>query len=152
MRTPSRARDYLRLLSLGVLSVTTLMILTGSPRADDGKARPNSGILMSRDLPGAPGKEALVITVEYPPGGASAPHRHDASVFVYVLEGSVVMQVDGKPAETLAAGQTFYEGPDDVHRVSKNASATQPAKLLVFMVKDKGKPATRLVPSGPSSP
>jgi len=152
MRTLPRARDYVRLLGAGVLSITSLLVFGGSLRADDGNSRPKSGTLMTRDLPGAPGKEAIMVTVEYPPGGASPVHRHDASVFVYVLEGSVVMQVDGKPAETLSAGQTFYEAPDDIHRVSKNASATQPAKLLVFMVKDKGKPATRLVPSGPSAP
>ena len=99
--------------------------------------------LMTKDLTGIPNKEGTMLTVQYMPGGASLPHRHDAHVFVYVLEGSVKMQVDGQPAVTLTAGQTFYENPGDVHRVSANASTTQPAKILVFMVKDKDKPATR---------
>jgi quercetin dioxygenase-like cupin family protein len=99
--------------------------------------------LMTKDLTGIPNKEGTMLTVQYLPGGASLPHRHDAHVFVYVLEGAVKMQVDGQPAVTLTAGQTFYENPGDVHRVSANASTTQPAKILVFMVKDKDKPATR---------
>jgi len=99
--------------------------------------------LLTKDLTGIPNKEGTMLTVQYVPGGASLPHRHDAHVFVYVLEGSVKMQVDGQPVLTLTAGQTFYENPGDVHRVSANASTTQPAKILVFMVKDKDKPATR---------
>lgn len=102
--------------------------------------------LLQHDLTGDPQRQALMITVAYRPGGASLPHRHDAQVFVYVLDGEVTMQVDGKPPETLRAGQTFYEGPGDVHRVSANASATAPAKLLVFMIKDKGRAPTRAVP------
>jgi quercetin dioxygenase-like cupin family protein len=86
-----------------------------------------------------------MITVTYVPGGASLPHRHDAQVFVYVLEGAMTMQVDGGPATTIGPGQTFYEGPNDVHRVSANASRTEAAKILVFMIKDKGKPASRKV-------
>lgn len=104
--------------------------------------------LMTKDLTGIPNKEGTMLTVQYLPGGASLPHRHDAHVFVYVLEGSVKMQVDGQPAVTLTAGQTFYENPNDVHRVSANASTTQPAKILVFMVKDKDKPATRGLSKG----
>jgi quercetin dioxygenase-like cupin family protein len=101
--------------------------------------------LMTRDLSGDPGKEVLMLTVTYQPGGASLPHRHDAQVFVYVLEGEMTMQVDGSAAVTLHPGQTFYEGRDDVHRVSANASKTHPAKILVLMIKDKGKPDTRRV-------
>jgi quercetin dioxygenase-like cupin family protein len=101
--------------------------------------------LMSRDLIGARGKEVLMITVTYLPGGASVPHRHDAQVFVYVLEGELIMQVQGAKAQTLGPGQTFYEGPGDLHEVSANASSTKPAKILVFMVKDKAKPASRPV-------
>jgi quercetin dioxygenase-like cupin family protein len=100
--------------------------------------------LMTKELQDIPGKEALMITVEYPIGGADAVHRHNAHVFVYVLEGSVVMQLKGGKQETLTAGQTFYEGPDDVHVVGRSASSTKPAKLLVLMVKDKGAPV--LVP------
>ena len=91
-----------------------------------------------------PGKEGLLILVESPPGGSDPIHRHNAEAFVYVLEGSVVMQVKGGKQVTLTSGQTFYEGPDDVHVVGRNASSTQPAKLLVFLVKDKGAPV--LVP------
>ena len=98
--------------------------------------------LMAKDLTGIPNKEGTMLTVQYLPGGASLPHRHDAHVFVYVLEGTLKMQVDGQPVLTLTPGQTFYENPNDVHRVSANASTTQPAKILVFMVKDKDKPAT----------
>ena len=99
--------------------------------------------LLSKDIPEFAGKEVVMSTVEYPAGVASAPHRHDAHTFVYVLEGSVVMQVAGGQTMTLGPGQTFYETPTDVHATSKNASATQRAKILVFMIKDKGKPSTR---------
>jgi quercetin dioxygenase-like cupin family protein len=98
--------------------------------------------LMTRELADLPGKQALMITVEYGPGQASAPHRHNAHTFVYVLEGSVVMQVKGGQAVTLSPGQTFYEGPDDVHTVSRNASAIKPARLLVIFVKEKDAPVT----------
>jgi quercetin dioxygenase-like cupin family protein len=101
--------------------------------------------LMSRDLTGDPGKEVLMLTVTYQPGGASLPHRHDAQVFVYVLEGEMTMQVDGSAPVTLHPGQTFYEGRDDIHRISANASKTHPARILVLMIKDKGKPDTRRV-------
>ena len=100
--------------------------------------------LMSKDLPESPGREALMITVEHAPGGSSAIHRHNAHAFVYVLEGSVVMQLKGGQQVTLTPGQTFYEAPDDVHVVDRNASGAEPAKFLVFLIKDKGAPA--LVP------
>ena len=103
--------------------------------------------LIDKVLAGAPDKELLMVTVQYLPGGASLPHRHDAQVFVYVLEGEVLMQVQGSPVVTLRRGQTFYEGPADIHVVSANASKTTPAKILVFMVKDKSAPATRGVAS-----
>jgi quercetin dioxygenase-like cupin family protein len=99
--------------------------------------------LIQKDLTGVPTKEVLMLTVEYLPGGASLPHRHDAQVFVYVLEGELRMQVAGSPEVTLRAGQTFYESPSDVHVVSANASKTMPAKILVFMLKDKHAPASR---------
>ncbi len=98
--------------------------------------------LMTKDLTGIPGKEATMLTVEYAPGASSAEHRHNAHTFVYVLEGSVTMQVKGGKEVTLGPGQTFYESPDDIHTVSKNASGTKPAKFLVFFVKEKGAPAT----------
>jgi len=96
--------------------------------------------LMSKDLPEMPGKEALMIAVEYPPGGKDPVHRHNAHAFLYVLEGTVVMQVKGGKETTLTPGQTFYEGPDDIHVVGKNASTTKPAKFVVLLIKDKGAP------------
>ena len=101
--------------------------------------------LTSKDLPDFPGKEVLMITVDYPPGSVDPIHRHNAHAFVYVLEGSIIMQVKGGKEVTLTPGQTFYEGPDDVHVVGKNASSTKPAKFVVFFIKDKGAPV--LVPS-----
>jgi quercetin dioxygenase-like cupin family protein len=101
--------------------------------------------LMSKDLKDCPAKEGLMVTVEYPPGSSDPIHRHNAHAFVYVLEGSVVMQVRGGKQVTLMPGQTFYEGPDDVHVVGRNASQTKPAKFVVFFVKDKGAPV--LVPA-----
>ena len=98
--------------------------------------------LMTKDLTGIAGKAATMVTVEYAPGGSSAEHRHNADVFVYVLEGAVVMLVKGGKEVTLEPGQTFYESPEDVHTVSRNASSTQPAKFLVFIVKQKGAPTT----------
>jgi quercetin dioxygenase-like cupin family protein len=96
--------------------------------------------VLAKDLPDIPGKEGLMLTVEYPPGGSDPVHRHNADAFVYVLEGSVVMQVRGGKEVTLTPGRTFYEGPNDIHVVGRNASQTKPAKFLVFMVKDKGAP------------
>ena len=101
--------------------------------------------LMSKDLRNVPGKEGLMITVEYPPGSSDPIHRHNAHAFVYLLEGSIVMQVRGGKKMILTPGQTFYEGPDDVHIVGRNASKTKPAKFVVFLVKDKGAPV--LVPA-----
>lgn len=101
--------------------------------------------LLSKDLTNIPGKEGLMITVEYPPGSSDPIHRHNAHAFVYVLEGTIVMQVRGGKEITLTPGQTFYEGPNDVHVVGRNASKTKPAKFVVFLVKDKGAPV--LVPA-----
>lgn len=100
--------------------------------------------LMSRALGDIPGKEGLMLLVEYEPGGADPVHRHHAHGFVYVLEGSVVMQVEGGDEVTLGPGETFYEDPDDLHVVGRNASSTKPAKFVVFLVKEIGAPA--LVP------
>jgi quercetin dioxygenase-like cupin family protein len=101
--------------------------------------------LMTKELLDMPGKEALMITVEYPPGSSDPVHRHNAHAFVYVLEGSVVMQVKGGKQVTLTPGQTFYEGPDDVHVVGRNASTTKPARFLVLLLKKQGAPV--LVPA-----
>ena len=108
--------------------------------------------LMQRALTGIPGKEGLMLEVNIPPGGASPSHRHDADVFVYVLEGAVIMQVAGGEPKTLGVGQTFYENPADVHVRSENASKTEPARLLVFFVKNSGAAATRPAAADGKSP
>ena len=123
------------------LMLVLLCLMTGTLMAQ----QPRVTSLMSKDLTEIPGREVLMITVEYPPGGADPIHRHNAHAFVYVLEGSIVMQVKGGKEVTLTPGQTFYEGPEDVHVVGRNASSTKPAKFLVFLVKDKGAPV--LVPA-----
>jgi len=97
--------------------------------------------LMAKDLPDIAGKDAVMLIVDYPPGAADPIHRHDAHGFVYVLEGSIVMQVKGGKEVTLTPGQTFYEGPDDIHTVGRNASQTRPAKFLVVLIKKRGAPA-----------
>jgi len=112
-------------------------------------SRPNDATvtpIMTKDLPDIPGKEAVMITLEYLPGGKSMPHRHDADVFVYVLEGEFATQVAGQEKVILHKGQSFYESPSDIHEVSANASATKPVKLLILVIKDKNKPVT--LPAG----
>lgn len=109
-------------------------------------ARVTAKQLMTRDLVGLPGKQVTLSTIEVPPGASSAPHKHEAQVFVYVLQGHMVMQVKGGPRMTLGPGQTFYENPSDVHTVSANASKTEPAKFLAFVIKDKDKPGLIPVP------
>ena len=121
------------------LTLVCLMSVTMEPK--EAQVTP----LFSKDLTDFAGKEGLMITVEYPPGASDPIHRHNAYAFVYVLEGSIVMQVRGGKEVTLTPGQTFYEGPSDVHVVGRNASQTTPAKFVVFLVKDKGAPV--LVPA-----
>ena len=116
--------------------VALALLATGALVANEPKVTQ----VLSKDLTDIPGKESLMLTVEYPPGGSDPIHRHNAHAFVYVLEGSVVMQVRGGKEMILTPGQSFYEGPDDVHVVGRNASQTKPAKFLVFLVKDKGAP------------
>ena len=111
-------------------------LLASTVIAQDAQVTP----LMSKDLPECPGKEGLMITVVYPPGASDPVHRHHAYAFLYVLEGSIVMQVKGGKEVTLTPGQTFYEGPNDIHTVGRNASTTKPAKFVVFLVKEKGAP------------
>ena len=117
-----------------ILAVACLM--SGSLVAQEAKVTE----VFSKDLPNLPGKEGLMIIVDYPPGSTDPIHRHNAHGFIYVLEGSIVMQVRGGKETTVTAGQTFYEGPDDVHVVGRNASTTEPAKFVVFFVKDKNAP------------
>jgi quercetin dioxygenase-like cupin family protein len=123
-----------------ILLLVLAGLVVGNAVAEEAKVTP----LLSKELKEGSGKEGLMMIVEYPPGNADPIHRHNAHGFIYVLEGSVVMQVKGGKQVTLTSGQTFYEGPEDVHVVGRNASNTQPAKLLVFLVKDKGAPV--LVP------
>jgi quercetin dioxygenase-like cupin family protein len=96
--------------------------------------------LMLKDIIGLPGKEVRVLTVDAAPGASSPVHRHNGQVFVYMLSGKMIMQVMGSPAVTIGPGQTFYESPDDIHTMSKNASKKHPARFLVFMIVDKGAP------------
>jgi quercetin dioxygenase-like cupin family protein len=127
-------------MTTNLVALVLLCLMTGTAMAQQSKVTS----LMSKDLTDNPGKEVLMITVEYPPGGSDPIHRHNAQAFVYVLEGSIVMQVKSGKQVTLTPGQTFYEGPDDVHVVGRNASRTKPAKFLVVLIKDKGAPV--LVP------
>ena len=123
-----------------IILVVLLSLIAGPLMAQEAKVTS----LMSKDLKDFPGKEGLLITVEYPPGATDPIHRHNAHAFVYVLEGSIVMQLKGGKEVTLTPGQTFYEGPDDVHIVGRSASKTKPAKFVVFLVKNKDAPV--LVP------
>lgn len=123
-------------MKIAKLILCLVWLASSSLLAQEAKVEP----LMSKDLVDVPGKEGLMITVEYPPGASDPIHRHNAHAFIYVLEGSIVMQVKGGKEVTLTPGQTFYEGPDDIHVVGRNASKTQPAKFVVFLVKDKGTP------------
>ena len=120
------------------LLVITLLLGFTAPAAAQEPAKVTT--LFSRDLSDMPGKEGMMLIVEYPPGAADPVHRHNANAFVYVLEGSVIMQVKGSEPVTLHSGQTFYEGPDDIHAVGRKASKTEPAKFLVVFVKNKGAP------------
>jgi len=124
------------------LMTVLLFLSTGTVMAQEAKVTS----LMSKDLTEIPGREVLMITVEYAPGGVDPIHRHNAHAFVYVLEGSIVMQVKGGKEVTLMPGETFYEGPDDVHLAGRNASKSKPAKFLVVLVKDKGAPVLVPVP------
>ncbi|HEX6717076.1 MAG TPA: cupin domain-containing protein [Pyrinomonadaceae bacterium] len=128
---------------LVLVFLVTSTVLAQEPVTKQQKAPVTS--LMLKDLEGVPTKEVLMITVEYAPGESDPVHRHNAQVFVYMLEGSVVMQVKGGKEVTLTPGETFYEGPEDIHILGRNASNTKPAKFLVLLIKDKGAPV--LIPA-----
>ena len=128
--------------ALTALTMLTVPARAAAPPAPDAIVKN----LLARDLVGDATREIAMLTVEYLPGGASLPHRHNAQVLVYVLEGSVRMQVQGAAPVTIGPGGTFYEGPNDIHTVSANASKTQPARFLVFMIKAKAAPGTVSVP------
>jgi quercetin dioxygenase-like cupin family protein len=126
--------------AIAMLALAGMLVGTACAAAPEAVVSP----LFNKQLDDYPGKEAVMITVTYPPGSVDPVHRHHAHAFVYVLEGSIVMQVKGGKEVTLTPGQTFYEGPNDVHVVGRNASQTQPAKFIVLLLKDKGAPV--LVP------
>lgn len=125
---------YLR--CLAVLSV----LLAGAATAQEKPPLAHVTTLFEKDLADYPGKQGVLILVEYPPGGADPIHRHDAHGFIFVLEGAIVMGVKGGKPVTLKAGQVFYEGPHDIHDIGRNASGTEPAKFLVFLIKKKDAP------------
>lgn len=127
-----------KLFLLAATTVGLVILAQAQSAAPLVKATP----LMTKDLPGIVGKEATVLSVELMPGAVSPPHRHEASTFVYVLEGSIVMGVKGGKDVTLGPGEMFHEKPDDIHTVGRNASTSKPAKFLVFMVKAKGAPVS----------
>src|SRR5215468_4925033 len=124
-----------------LVALVSFCLMTGTAMAQPAKVT----TLMSKDLPENPGKEMLMIMVEHAPGGSNPAHRHNAHAMLYVLEGSVIMQLKGGKQVTLKPGQSFYEGPGDIHVVDRNASKTKPAKFLVVLIKEKGAPA--LVPA-----
>jgi len=142
-KAPSANRAKL----IGWLSVGGAAWLLAVWFVSDASMAPNASLtrLLSTELSNDRSKELSVVTVAYPPGGSTPVHTHHAQALVYVLEGSIVMQVSGREAVTLSPGQAWYEGPDDVHLVSRNASRSVPAKYVVFMVKDKGAPILKLV-------
>ena len=128
-------------MTLRKLILVLACLISGTLAAQEAKVTQ----LLSKDLTNLPGKEGLMVIVEYPPGSSDPIHRHNAHGFIYVLEGSIVMQVRGGKETVVNPGQTFYEGPDDVHVVGRNASKTKPAKFVVFFVKERGAPV--LVPA-----
>lgn len=130
-----------------VFRTLALLLLLTAGAASAQQAAPQAKVteLMTKALSDYPGKEVLMITVDYPPGAVDPVHRHNAHGFIYVLEGSIIMGVRGGKPVTLTAGQTFYEGPNDIHTIGRNASSTKPAKFLVFLLKVRGAPV--LIPA-----
>ena len=140
---------FLLLALSSVLALGSVLAFTSIPGFSSANAQAGTPrTLMTKDLPDVPGKEGMIETVDFAPGEVSQPHRHNADVFVYMLEGSIITQVKGGSPQTVRAGDVFYESPTDVHSVSRNASKTQPAKLLVFYVKAKGAPQTVFLKEG----
>jgi quercetin dioxygenase-like cupin family protein len=120
----------------------SLALLNGSAvMAHEGEhGQPDLSMLMNKDLADIPGKEVIMLSVNYKPGEVETPHKHEAHCFVYVLEGNIVMGVKGGKEQHLGPGQTFYEGPQDIHTIGRNASKTATAKFVVLLLKDKNKP------------
>lgn len=135
--TPSASRTSLALSLLATLTLASGLGLASPAKAADPASDTKITPLLIKPFPDIPGKEGMVLTVEYAPGASTEAHRHDAHTFVYVLEGAIVMQVQGGEPVTVKAGQTFYESPTDIHTVSRNASKTDPARFLVFFVKNQ---------------
>jgi quercetin dioxygenase-like cupin family protein len=138
LKTRSKSMLVLAFLITSTLITTSTLMAQGAVTPPT--AQETVTPLITKDLAGFPGEQTLMYTVDFPPGYSSPVHRHNAQVSVYVLEGSVVMQVKGQNELTLRPGQTFYEGPNDIHIVSRNASSTKPAKFLVFLIHKKGAP------------
>ncbi|WP_426663519.1 cupin domain-containing protein [Rhodanobacter aciditrophus] len=126
--------------ALKSLAAALLLLAAGTASARQPAPEAHVTTLMTKPLPDYPGKEAVMLTVEYPPGTVDPVHRHNADAFIYVLEGTIVMGLRGGKPVTLTAGQTFYEGPNDVHTIGRNASLTKPARFVVFFLKKKGAP------------
>jgi quercetin dioxygenase-like cupin family protein len=133
---------------MNIFRTFTISLLLVAATAGAQQVAPEAHVtpLMAKALADYPGKEAVVFTVEYPPGAVDPVHRHDAHAFIYVLQGSIVMGVRGGKTVTLTPGQTFYEGPKDIHTVGRNASQTEPAKFLVVLLKNHGAPILTPVP------
>jgi quercetin dioxygenase-like cupin family protein len=136
--TEERKGMHIFRISMGIVLATLPCLASAPLRAQ--QPEPTVTKVLTKELTDIPGKEVLILTVDYAPGGEDHAHRHNADAFVYVLEGSVVEQVKGGAPVTLTAGQTFVEGPGDIHVVGRNASSTKPAKILAILVKDKGTP------------
>lgn len=130
----------MHIFQISMAALVTSLLCLASVSLSAQASEPTVTKVLSKELTDIPGKEVLILTVDYAPSGTDKVHRHNADAFVYVLEGSVVEQVKGGKPVTLTAGQTFYEGPDDIHEVGRNASSTKPAKLLAVLVKNKGAP------------
>src|SRR3954452_9419597 len=133
------------MIKTGIKTAASLLLFGGALLAQQAQAQAQGGLrepmvrpLLSKELADIPGKEALVLTVEFPPGGEDPVHRHDAHGFIYVLEGQIEMAVNGGKPLTLRAGDTFYEGPRDIHTVGRNASKTKRARILAVLVKNTG--------------
>jgi quercetin dioxygenase-like cupin family protein len=137
VRTNPNQLLVLAVLIIGILNPTGRLM---AQKAVMPMAKETITPLITKDLAVLPGEQVLMYTVDFPPGFSSPVHRHNAQVSVYVLEGSVVMQVRGQRELTLGPGQSFYEDPNDIHVVSRNASSTKPAKFLVFLINKKGAP------------
>lgn len=125
-------------MALAACALMTTGLMTTTRANDVDASHPKVTELFTKVLSDYPGKEALMITVEFPPGAVDPVHKHDAHAFVYVIEGSIVMGVKGGREVTLMPGDTFYEAPTDIHTVGRNASKTESARFVVLLLKNQG--------------